>query len=231
MPFFYLQENEFSFPHPFLAEDDGLLAVGGDLHPQRLINAYSWGIFPWYNEEDPILWWCPMPRFVLYPEQVKVSKSMRSYFNNDKFRVSFNQCFDQVIKKCSQSPRNDQDGTWIHPEFIDSYNSLHKMGFAHSVEVWDQGELVGGLYGLSIGKIFYGESMFSSKSNASKFGFIHLAKYLQTQGCQLIDCQVYTDHLSSLGADYIEQKVFWSHIKANLLQDPIGMMADIEKID
>jgi leucyl/phenylalanyl-tRNA--protein transferase len=171
MPVFWLTE-EISFPPPELANEDGILAVGGDLSTDRLLLAYSMGLFPWFNPDDPILWWSPDPRFVLYPDKLKVAKSMRPYFNQNKFQVTFDTCFEKVIMACQQQYRKGQSGgTWITDEMVTSYTQLNKLGFAHSVEVWKDEELVGGLYGISLGKIFFGESMFAKRSNASKFGF------------------------------------------------------------
>jgi leucyl/phenylalanyl-tRNA--protein transferase len=203
------------FPHPYTADEDGLLAMGGDLDPERLLLAYRFGIFPWYNK-SPILWWFTHPRFVLLPSELRVAKSMRSYFNQDKFRVTYNQRFNEVIGQCKHTPRPDQMGTWINREIIASYQILHEQGYAHSVEVWEGDILVGGLYGLAIGKIFYGESMFSTVSNASKFGFISLVRVLEAKGIQLIDCQQETKHLKSMGAKMISKELFWNHLKMNL---------------
>ena len=193
------------FPDPSYAlqEPDGLLAVGGDLSPARLLNAYRQGIFPWYSEGEPILWWSPNPRAVLYPEQLKISKSLKKTLRKQPFRVSLDTAFADVIEGCSKS-RIDKDGsqsgTWITPEMKQAYIELHRIGFAHSVECWDGEELVGGLYGVSIGKVFFGESMFARRSDASKIGFAYLVRQLIDWEFALIDCQVHTDHLASLGA-------------------------------
>lgn len=215
MPVYWLQEHENNFPHPRNASPDGLLAVGGDLSAERLLLAYSWGIFPWYNEDDPILWWNPDPRFVLYPDELKVSKSMRPYFNQQKYQVSYDQAFDQVIAACSQIPRHGQKGTWISDDMRAAYQNLHRIGYAHSVEVWDNDELVGGLYGIALGKVFFGESMFAHKSNASKFGFISLVRRLIKEGYELIDCQQETPHLASLGARTIPRQQFLDLLAEN----------------
>jgi leucyl/phenylalanyl-tRNA--protein transferase len=190
------------FPDPELAEEDGLLAVGGDLSPDRLLLAYRNGIFPWYSDDDPILWYSPHERFVLYPDELKVSKSMKQVIRSKRFRVSFDNCFPQVIAACAQAERIDQDGTWITGDMQQAYIKLHQLGHAHSVEVWLDDELVGGLYGVQVGRIFCGESMFSKISNASKLALISLC---QTVNYQMIDCQVYTDHLASLGARMISR--------------------------
>lgn len=215
MPVYWLQEHEINFPHPANANVDGLLAAGGDLSPERLLLAYSWSIFPWYNEGDPILWWSPDPRFVLYPDELKVSKSMRSYFNQNKFQLTYDQAFDQVISACSQIPRHGQLGTWITADMLAAYKKLHQLGYAHSVEVWDKDELVGGLYGIALGRVFFGESMFARKSNASKFGFISLVRRLKAEGFKLIDCQQETPHLASLGARSIPREDFLELLEEN----------------
>lgn len=208
MSFYWLDANDLSFPHPDLANADGLLAVGGDLSPDRLLLAYRWGIFPWYTELDPILWWSPDPRFVLFPDELKVSKSMRPYFNQQKYRVTFDQQFSEVIKACQQTRRRGQRGTWITSDMRRAYIQLHQMGYAHSVEVWEGEQLVGGLYGLALGRVFFGESMFARAANASKFGFISLVRRLQGRGYRLIDCQQETAHLASLGARAIPRMDF-----------------------
>lgn len=213
------------FPHPFSAEEDGLLAVGGDLSPERLLLAYRSGIFPWYNE-DPILWWFTYPRCILYPSKVKVAKSMNSYFNQQKYTTTYNSCFEHVIRNCKSIGRPDQMGTWINEDMIHSYTQLHHIGYAHSVEVWEKDELVGGLYGIAVGKIFYGESMFSFASNASKFGFISLVRLLEQKGFWLIDCQQETSHLLSLGAELIDKEKFWQYLKKNMLEKDEKLVLD-----
>ncbi|MBC6493169.1 leucyl/phenylalanyl-tRNA--protein transferase [Flavihumibacter stibioxidans] len=206
MPLSFLT-SELFFPPVSQAEPDGLLAVGGDLSPERILLAYRSGIFPWY-EEEPILWWSPDPRFVLFPAELKISKSMRPFLNREKFRFSVDEDFQQVMKNCQQIPRLFQSGTWINKDMIQAYTSLHRMGYAHSAEAWQDGKLVGGLYGVKIGKVFFGESMFSHVSNASKFAFIKLVQLLAEKGVVLIDCQVYTEHLESLGARMISREEF-----------------------
>ena len=205
-----ISKGEMSFPDPRQGDDEGLIACGGDLSPERLLFAYSIGIFPWYDPEDPILWWSPNPRLVLFPEEVKVAKSMRPYFNSSKFTFSIDKAFRKVMESCGVANRKNQGGgTWISEEIIEAYCRLHEMGYAHSAEVWDEkGELVGGLYGLAIGKVFFGESMFAKVSNASKFGFISLVKKLAECGFELIDCQQETRHLASLGARAIARDDF-----------------------
>ena len=204
----FLIGKELIFPLVDQADEEGLLAIGGDLSAERLLLAYRNGIFPWYNEDEPICWWSPDPRFVLYPDKLKVSKSMQTVLNNGTFRFTINRAFEEVIKNCKSVTRKDQDGTWISPDVQEAYINLHKLGYAHSAEAWLNGELIGGLYGIRLGKIFFGESMFSKASNASKFAFINYVKQLQKEDVQLIDCQIYTDHLKSLGATMIERKNF-----------------------
>ena len=216
MPVFWLSEDEISFPAAHLANPDGILAIGGDLSPNRILLAYERGLFPWFNPEDPILWLSPNPRFVLFPHELKVAKSMRPYFNQKKFSYSFDQNFEDVMRACKQQWRKGQGGgTWISEEMIESYTAIHRMGYAHSVEVWQDDELVGGLYGLSLGKIFYGESMFAKVSNASKAGFITLVRKLEELGFWLIDCQQETRHLKSLGARGISRDDFLEYMKKN----------------
>ncbi|WP_421797283.1 leucyl/phenylalanyl-tRNA--protein transferase [Haliscomenobacter sp.] len=216
MPVFWLDDQSLEFPAPELATPEGILAVGGDLSPARLLEAYAGGIFPWFNEGDPILWWSPDPRFVLFPDELVVSKSMRPYFNQKKFQVSFDQDFEGVMRGCQQSNRNGQSGdTWITEDMIQAYVQVHQLGYAHSVEVWQEGNLVGGLYGISLGKIFFGESMFARVSNASKFGFITLVQKLREKGFTLIDCQQQTQHLGSLGAKPISRKSFLNYLQEN----------------
>jgi leucyl/phenylalanyl-tRNA---protein transferase len=203
----YLTEA-ITFPNVQMADADGLLAVGGDLSTERLLLAYKSGIFPWYNEDEPICWWSPNPRFVLLPAELKVSKSMQTILNNGSFRFTINKAFDKVITTCKTIKRKHEDGTWIQQEIIDAYTRLHRLGFAVSAEAWQNGELVGGLYGVLLGNVFFGESMFSTASNASKFAFINFVRHLQKQNIKLIDCQVYTAHLESLGAKMIDRKLF-----------------------
>ncbi len=193
------------FPEPVLAEPDGLLAIGGDLSTNRLLLAYQNAIFPWYSEGEPILWYSPHERFVLYPDELKISKSMRQVLRSGIFRVTYNQCFDRVITACSEVYREGQGGTWITPAMKRAYNRLHAKGHAHSVEVWQQDNLVGGLYGVKVGKVFCGESMFSLVSNASKTALIHLS---ENGGYKLIDCQVHTAHLESMGARLISREEY-----------------------
>ncbi|MEM9920868.1 MAG: leucyl/phenylalanyl-tRNA--protein transferase [Bacteroidota bacterium] len=216
MPVFWLSENELTFPHPELANEDGIVAIGGDLSVERLILAYRMGLFPWFNPQDPILWWSPDPRFVLFPSELKVSKSMRPYFNQRKFTVTFDQAFRQVILGCQQQRRKGQiQGTWISDSMVEAYCNLFEAGYAHSVEVYKNDELVAGLYGVSIGKVYFGESMFTTVSNASKFGFITLIRKLNELGFWLIDCQQHTRHLESLGGRPISREVFLQYMDKN----------------
>jgi leucyl/phenylalanyl-tRNA--protein transferase len=204
----FILSKDMVFPPPESAGSDGLLAIGGDLSMERLLLAYKQGIFPWYNEDEPIAWWFPNPRFVLFPGELKISRSMRTIINNGQFEFTIDKSFDEVINNCSNVIRKDQPGTWLSPDLIKAYTHLHTQGYAHSAEAWHKGELVGGLYGVLIGKIFFGESMFSKKNNASKFAFIKYVNHLQKKGVELIDCQVYTPHLESLGARMISKSDF-----------------------
>lgn len=215
MPIYWLSDHHYEFPPQHLAEPEGVLAVGGDLTPERLLKAYSIGIFPWYNPGEPILWWCPDPRFVLFPDKLKVSKSMRPYFNQKKYKVTFDQHFESIMRACGAQKRPGQKGTWITSEMLEGYTRLHQLGYAHSVEVWEEENLVGGLYGLSLGKVFFGESMFTKATNASKFGFITLVRELQKRNFWLIDCQQETKHLSSLGAESISRESFLDTLERN----------------
>jgi leucyl/phenylalanyl-tRNA--protein transferase len=198
------------FPDPSEADLDGLLAIGGDLSPERLLVAYSAGIFPWYENDQPILWWSPNPRMVLYPEKLKVSKSLQKIVKRETFKVTFNTAFLEVIKNCATINREGQDGTWITSEMQKAYVDLHLQGHAFSVEVWRENELVGGLYGIDLPakKIFCGESMFSLESNASKVGFFYLVLEMKKRGYKVIDCQLHTAHLESLGAEEISRDYF-----------------------
>lgn len=206
MPLFAL-DTELIFPPPALAEPDGLLAMGGDLSPERLLLAYQNGIFPWY-EGHHILWWCPDPRFVLFPKDIKVHKNIRKMMRANEFEFTINKAFQQVIQNCKKIFRPGQDGTWITNDVEKAYIKMHELGYATSAEVWKEGELVGGVYGMKLGKVFFGESMFSKVTNASRFAFIHYVKLLEQEGIELIDCQVYTEYLESLGAKMIERKDF-----------------------
>lgn len=206
MPIYQLNEK-IIFPNPELSEDDGLLAVGGDLSLNRLLLAYCNGIFPWYSDDEPILWWCPKPRFIIKPNEVKISKSMKRVFNKGEFKVTFNQDFNSVIRNCKEL-RENSEGTWITDEMMEAYINLFNNGFASSVEVYKNNSLVGGLYGVSIGKCFFGESMFSKESNASKVALISMCKRLEREGFLFLDCQFHTNHLESMGGKYLSWEEF-----------------------
>lgn len=198
-------DDRLLFPEPALAEEDGLLAIGGDLSTDRLLLAYANAIFPWYSEDEPILWFSPHERFVLFPATLSISKSMRKILRDEVFEVTTNQCFSDVITACAVAPREGQDGTWITSDMIAAYVELHHKGYAHSVEVWQDNVLVGGLYGVKVGRVFCGESMFSKVSNASKTALIWLCN---TGFYDLVDCQVYTEHLASMGAKMISRQEY-----------------------
>ncbi len=214
----FLLNDDLYFPHVESADIDGFLAIGGDLSMERLLFAYRKGIFPWYNEGEPICWWSPDPRFVLFPEELKVSKSMHPVLNSTKLRFTINRDFLTVIQNCKTINRYGQNGTWISPEMQDAYTQLHYQGFAHSAETWLDGELVGGLYGIRLGNIFFGESMFSKEKNAGKYAFINYLKKLKEEKVALIDCQVYTQHLENLGARMITRETFTTILNSNIGQ-------------
>jgi len=205
--------NDLYFPSVENATAEGLLAVGGDLSPERLILAYKSGIFPWFNEGSLILWWSPDPRMVLFPERIKISKSMRKVLKSNQFNYTKNNCFEAVIDQCALAKREGQEGTWITNEMKEAYLKLHELGYAQSYEIWQDDKMVGGLYGIDLGHIFCGESMFSLVSNASKFAFIKLADELHQKKYSLIDCQLYTKHLESLGAEEIPRSRFIEILK------------------
>ena len=209
----YYLSKELYFPAVENASPEGIVAVGGDLSPERLLLAYKSGIFPWFEDDEPILWWSPPERMVLFFEDLKISKSMRNIINQQKFKVTFNTAFREVVLNCKKIARKDQPGTWITDNMVEAYCKLHELGVAKSVEVWENDELVGGLYGIDLGTIFCGESMFSKVSNASKFAFIALAKQLEIANYKLLDCQVYNPHLASLGCVEIEREDFLEILK------------------
>jgi leucyl/phenylalanyl-tRNA---protein transferase len=215
MPAMWLSPTEIFFPNPDYFDTPDIVAIGGDLSPERLFLAYSLGMFPWYNDDEPILWWSPDPRMVLFPDELIIAKSMRPFFNQNKFQVTYDTDFQSVMTACMNQKRDNQDGTWINEDMVKSYTTLHKQGHAHSVEVWQEGELVGGLYGIAVGKIFFGESMFAKVPNASKFGFISFVKKLKDLGFLMIDCQQETRHLTSLGAKLISREAFYAVLKKN----------------
>lgn len=220
-----------SFPpvESALSEPNGLLAVGGDLSPQRLLEAYCKGIFPWFNEDDPILWWSPNPRMVLFPNELKISRSLRKTLKKDYYQIRTDSNFTQVMHACA-APRKGQAGTWIHPQMVTAYSILHEMGLAHSVETWVDGILVGGLYGVSLGKVFFGESMFSLAPDASKIAFVHLVKQLQYWEFGLIDCQVKTGHLASLGAREISRVEFSQKLDTLITGFKPGKQWDFDRV-
>jgi len=205
-------DDKIWFPKPNEAMEDGLLAIGGDISVARLLLAYRSGIFPWYNDDIP-LWWHPNPRFVLFPNELKVSKTMKQLLTRNAFDFKINSSFKEVITNCKNTFRKDQDGTWINNDIIETYTQLHLQGFAHCAEAWHNGKLVGGLYGIKMGKIFFGESMFCHQNNASKYAFIKYVEQLKQEGIVLIDCQVYTEHLESLGAKMIFREEFIKILK------------------
>ena len=212
MPIYQLTD-EIMFPNPEFAEEDGLLAVGGDLRWERLLLAYCNGIFPWYNDEDPILWWCPKPRFIIKPNEVKISKSMKRVFNKGEFKITFDNDFQGVISKCKEL-RENKEGTWITDDMKEAYINLFNKGFASSVEVYKNEKLVGGLYGVKIGRCFFGESKFSTETNASKLALISMCKKLEREGYLFLDCQMHTNHLESMGGKFVS----WEEFKEMLQQ-------------
>ena len=214
-----LLSDKLIFPALENAEPDGLLAIGGDLSVQRLLLAYQSGIFPWY-EEPPILWWYTSPRFVLFPAHLHVAKSMKQVLRQNRFHITTDHAFEQVIRSCGTTPRKDQTGTWIKAELIDAYCELHRQGYAHSAEAWHEGKLVGGLYGVLLGRVFFGESMFSLIPNASKAAFITFIRECLPRGLQLVDCQIYTAHLASLGARFISGAEFQRVLRAETQHPP-----------
>ena len=214
MPVFQL-EDELIFPHPVLRDDDGLLAVGGDLSIARLLLAYRWGLFPWYHDDQPILWWWLVPRLMLRPQQIHISHSLKSILNKNIFTVTMNTAFREVIQHCGEIKRMNQEGTWITTDMMEAYMAMHAEGYAHSVEVWRNDELVGGLYGIAYGRMFTGESMFAKESNASKVAFVRLAQHLQEKNFEWIDCQQDTPHLRSMGAYLVEENDFLQILRFN----------------
>ena len=209
----FILGNDYKFPPVELASEEGIIALGGDLHPIRLLKAYKSGIFPWYNEGEPIIWYAPDPRMVLKPHEVYISKSMRKILRDGQFKVSFNQSFEKVINACQTIHRKDQNGTWLTDDLKNSLIELHDMGYAKSVEVWQGDTLVGGLYGIDLGDVFCGDSMFSYVSNASKVAFIYLCQYLEESDYKLLDCQIYNEHLASLGAYEIPREQYMRYLR------------------
>lgn len=215
MPVFLLSDK-ISFPPPYLASKEGLLAVGGDLSQKRLLLAYHTGIFPWFSDDEPILWWSPDPRLVLYPEEIRVSKTLKKIIKKNVFHVTMDSAFVKVINQCAKIRLQNNQGTWIIKEMIDAYSKLHESGFAHSVEAWYQGELAGGLYGVSLGKCFFGESMFTRVNNASNVALVKLVEYLNALSFDMIDCQLTTEHLLRFGAKEIPRVSFLKQLKESL---------------
>ena len=211
MGIFRLSDESYAFPNPVYAEENGLLAIGGDLSPGRLVNAYVNGIFPWYNEGEPIMWWCPKERFVIIPGEIHISRSMKKFMKRTDFRVTFDTSFSSVLHLCCIT-RENKEGTWITDDMEVAYNRLFELGLASSCEVWYDDKLAGGLYGVRIGRCFFGESMFSVAENASKIALISLAGYLEKQGFEFIDCQFHTDHLESMGGRYISYDEYMAMI-------------------
>ena len=216
MNIFPLDKFSHTFPNPDDASIQGIVAYGGDLNPNRIIKAYMNGIFPWYKQGDPILWWCPNPRLILDLNEFKTSKSLQKTINKNRYEIKFDSSFEKVMHECSKIPREGQEGTWILPEIIEAYIKLHEMGFAHSFEAYLDGELVGGGYGIALGDIFCGESMFSKSSDASKVAFYYLVQRLKEQNFTLVDCQIPTDHLKSFGAKEISRESFLELVKKSL---------------
>jgi leucyl/phenylalanyl-tRNA--protein transferase len=214
MRLFHLSD-EISFPHPRLASPDGLLAVGGDLSVSRLILAYKMGIFPWYSKGEPILWWSPDPRLVLFPDDFHMSRSLKREIRKKAFRITFDEAFDQVIAGCA-AKRPGSEGTWIVPQMAEAYMQLHRIGVAHSVEAWKDGVLAGGLYGVSLGGCFFGESMFSRESNASKVAMAALMRFIRKKGFDLVDCQVKSGHLMRLGAREVPRTIFLEMLEKSM---------------
>lgn len=215
MPVFLLSDT-IEFPPPHLASEEGLLAVGGDLTQKRLLLAYRMGIFPWFSNNEPILWWSPDPRLVLYPQEIKTSKTLKKIIKKEVFKVTMDLAFNEVINQCAQVRLKKNQGTWIIEDMIEAYCQLHESGFAHSVEVWRQGELAGGLYGVSLGKCFFGESMFTRISNASNIALVKLVEYLKKLSFDMIDCQVATEHLTRFGARQIPRIRFLNQLEKSL---------------
>lgn len=215
MPVFQLTD-QILFPPPELAEPNGLLAVGGDLSPDRLIAGYKQGIFPWYSDDDPLLWWFTSPRLVLFPEELKVSGRLKRYHRNTSMICTINKAFEKVIIACAGHRTDNLEETWITAEMISAYHELNRLGYAHSIECWNNGSLAGGLYGIALGKVFFGESMFSKVTNSSKFALIHLVDFLRKNNFRLIDCQMTTPHLVSLGAREISGKQFQHLLKRHI---------------
>ncbi len=225
MPVFELEKDCIAFPNPELPEEDGLLAVGGDLSPERLLLAYSNGIFPWYEDDGPILWWCPKERYIIRPEKIHVSRSMKKYLRRHEIEVRLNRDFSDTIHRC-RIKRENAEGTWITDDMEQAYCTLHECGYAASAEAFVDGELAGGLYGVTIGRCFFGESMFSDRENGSKLALIGLAQFLEDNGCPMIDCQFHTPHLESMGGERITYTEYCSLLQQGGVM--VGNAADID---
>lgn len=217
----FLSADTLNFPDPGRADSEGLVAIGGDLSVDRLLRAYTMGIFPWYSAGTPILWWSPDPRCVLLPGDLHVSQSLRRILKRGEFTITFNQAFEQVIRQCAATPRQGQNGTWLLEEMIQAYINLHHKGFALSCEAWHEGQLAGGLYGVHIGSAFFGESMFHAVPNASKAAFAYLCEWLGANGCSMIDCQQTTRHMLGFGAQEMPRKRFLNRLRSALLDPPL----------
>jgi leucyl/phenylalanyl-tRNA--protein transferase len=229
MPLFRLS-SRLEFPPPWLARSDGLLCIGGDLSCDRILLAYQNGIFPWFSDNEPVLWWSPDPRLVLYPSGIRISRSLGKKIKKKIFTLTVNQAFEQTIQACSQPRKDPDEGTWLVKEMQEAYIELHHKGYAHSVEAWHQGRLVGGLYGVGIGCMFFGESMFSFQSDASKAALVALAHHLETHGFDLIDCQVTTDHLCRMGAVEIPRYRFLDILGRSIIRQPVPGVWDCTTI-
>ena len=216
MPVFSLSASQIDFPSPHLAHPDGLLAIGGDLSVPRLLQAYRMGIFPWYSESEPILWWSPDPRMVLLPQELHIARTLKKTIKQNIFVITADKAFEEVIEHCAAIRQQRNEGTWIVTDMIQAYTKLHQQGFAHSVEAWHNGKLAGGLYGVSLGKCFFGESMFTKMTSASKVAFVTLVNYLEANAFELIDCQVTTDHLKRFGAREISRRRFLKLLEHSL---------------
>jgi leucyl/phenylalanyl-tRNA--protein transferase len=224
----HILNKEIKFPDPSKADRRGCLAFGGDLSTERLLLAYRSGIFPWFNEGEPISWFSPDPRMVLFPNEVYVSKTMKQVLERSYFKITYNTAFEDVMQQCAKIKRDGQFGTWISKDMIAAYVKLHQLGFAHSIEAWENDELVGGLYGISLGKCFFGESMFAKTSNASKAAFITFVKKLESLDFWLIDCQIYTEHLASLGANLIPRAIFLDYLTQNQKNEELYLLNNIK---
>ena len=226
----FLLNDEIEFPPVHLARNDGLLAFGGDLSQKRLLLAYRMGIFPWFSHQEPILWWSPDPRLVLFPGELTTSVRLRRAIRQARFKVTMDHAFESVIRSCASVQRKNSRGTWIVEDMIKAYCKLHEAGYAHSVESWRQGELAGGAYGIALGRVFFGESMFTSVSNASKVAFVKLVEYLDTQGFEMIDCQMTTSHLLHFGAREVPRSVFLKKLAVSVELPPIPGKWNLEAL-